>query len=409
MFPQKLLRRHKLVSSLLTCSLASLLCYGLIDEIYAGLLVVGLPLMRDQFRIDYIQVGLLFTVSAISSMLLDPVISLLSDRGSKRFWILGGLLMLLLTVLLQGFAPNYWILLLAFMLGAPATDAAIGLAQAALIDHSPDESTRVMTRWTLLSGIGDALGPLLVTLLAALSLGWSSFCLLAATLWGLLALTNLLLPFPEPAKHEQSGQETEEGETASMWQTLGKAVRNPELLRWAFLTKVPPTMVDEIFLGFAALYLHDVVGLNQIEIGAMIIVAMVGSLLALLLLDRLTWLRNLALRSPQRLLAMTALLVLLAVLLLLSVRNIWLIGLAMFLMHLGSACWYPIAKARAYDQLPGRSGMVRAVMGLGSPLEMALPAVVGFIAGQFGILAGLALLGSAPVLILLGLVGYRKK
>jgi len=43
---------------------------------------------------------------------------------------------------------------------------------------------------------------------------------------------------------------------------------------------------------------------------------------------------------------------------------------------------------------------------LGAPLDAALPAIVGFLAARFGLLAGLALLGSAPLLMLLTLIGY---
>ena len=74
---------------------------------------------------------------------------------------------------------------------------------------------------------------------------------------------------------------------------------------------------------------------------------------------------------------------------------------ALFTISLGAAGWYPIAKATAYAQLPDRSGTVRAVINLGAPFEMALPGIVGFIAGRFGVLAGVGLLGSAPLLILL--------
>jgi len=101
-----------------------------------------------------------------------------------------------------------------------------------------------------------------------------------------------------------------------------------------------------------------------------------------------------------------AIVVLAGMLLLLSTRSTWQAGLALGVIGLGAAGWYPIAQAQAYAQLPGRSGLVRAIMGLGEPFEIVLPAVVGFLAGQFGLLAGLALLGSAPLLILLALIGY---
>jgi predicted MFS family arabinose efflux permease len=69
-----------------------LLSMGLLDEVVTGFPVVGLPLLRDQFGLSYEQVGVLFGMSALCGMILDPIINLLSDRSSKRWWVLAGLL-----------------------------------------------------------------------------------------------------------------------------------------------------------------------------------------------------------------------------------------------------------------------------------------------------------------------------
>jgi hypothetical protein len=67
---------------------------------------------------------------------------------------------------------------------------------------------------------------------------------------------------------------------------------------------------------------------------------------------------------------------------------------------MASIGWYPLAKAEAYKLLPGRSGTVRALFSLGTPLDVALPSIIGFIAGAFGIIIGVGSLMLAPVLIL---------
>jgi hypothetical protein len=91
----------------------------------------------------------------------------------------------------------------------------------------------------------------------------------------------------------------------------------------------------------------------------------------------------------------------------LSTRSLWLIALALFLIGAGVTGWYPIAKGQAYTLFPGRPGMVRTLISLGGPFEIALPGIVGLIAGTFGIEAGVAVLGTAPLLILLLLPGTR--
>jgi hypothetical protein len=45
--------------------------------------------------------------------------------------------------------------------------------------------------------------------------------------------------------------------------------------------------------------------------------------------------------------------------------------------------------------------MMRFVSSLGQPFEIVLPAIVGLVAGHFGLLASLVVLGSAPVFFLL--------
>src|SRR5207245_2434001 len=109
-----------------------------------------------------------------------------------------------------------------------------------------------------------------------------------------------------------------------------------------------------------------------------------------------------------KLLFWLALLVLVGMITFLSIHSILLAIPALFVISVGVSGWYPIAKATAYAQLPGRTGTVRAIISLGAPFEVALPGIIGFVAGRFGVLAGIALLGLAPVLVLL-LVPRRGK
>lgn len=402
-----------------------LLSYGLFDEIVSGLPVAGLPLLRDHLGLSYAQVGLLFAVGSCSAMVLEPIINVLSDHHSKRWWILGGLLSLIASFVLAGLTSAYLVLLLVFALYYPAVGTAIGLAEATLIDADPERSIETMTRWTLLASVGDILAPLLVTGLVSLHQGWSEICWLAACLWAGLFLLTVARPFPrqdalaggpaaqisreEPSDHAQQDLEKTEQVSGksrvSTWRTLGQAVRNPRLLRWGLLALIP-TMVDEVLLGFVALYLRDVLHASETTICLILTGSLVSSLFGLTLLDRLPWLRETASQAPHRLLAGMAVVVLAGMLLLLTTHTIWLAGLALGVIGLGAAGWYPIAQAQTYAQLPGHSSLVRAITGLGAPFDAALPAIVGFLAARFGLLAGLALLGSAPLLILLALIGY---
>src|SRR4051794_9677490 len=108
---------HKIPSSF---TRAILLSYGLLDECIAGLPLIALPLLRDYLGLTYQQIGLLFTVGSGAALLLEPIINVFSDQHSKRLWILGGLLLLVVSFVIAGSAPNYVLLLLAFAIAFPA-------------------------------------------------------------------------------------------------------------------------------------------------------------------------------------------------------------------------------------------------------------------------------------------------
>jgi MFS family permease len=382
---------------------ATLLSYGLFDEIVSGFPVVGLPLLRDHLGLSYAQIGLLFAAGGFSAMILEPIINVLSDHHSKRWWILGGLLCLILSFVLAGSATNYIFLLLAFALYYPAVGAAVGLAESTLIDADPAQSMATMTRWTLLASVGDILAPLLVTGLVGLHQGWQEICWLAACLWAGLFLLMAVQPFPRPAAEENEA--TDSAEEMSTWRTLSLAVRNPRLLRWGLLALIP-NMVDEVLLGFVALYLRDILHASETTIGLLLTSTLLCSLLGLALLDHLPWLRRTAREWPHCVLVGMAVIVLAGMILLLTTHAVWLVGLALGVVGLGAAGWYPIAQAQTYAQLPGHSSLVRAITGLGAPFDIALPAIVGFLAARFGLWSGLVFLGSAPLLLLLALIGY---
>ncbi len=390
-FPQAWLLRPTLLST------------ALLDEAITGFLTIGLPLASNQLGLNYTQVGLLFTAGALSAMLLEPIINLLSDHGSKRFWIAGGLLILAAGFGLIGSAHHFLLLLLAFVLIFPAGSAAVGLSQAALIDQNPQESDRTMTRWTLISSVGDLLAPLIVPAIIILPGGWALLCRGAALLW--LGAAPLVWSQRFPAPYTAASNDAPATRSpVRLLDGLREALRDPVLLRWAALAVIP-TMIDEVFVTYATFYLRDVVHASSIMIGLLMAIHMIGAMLGLFTLDRFLLKRI----APQRLLFWLACLVLLGMIGFLSIHTVWLAALALFVISVAGAGWYPIAKAQAYARLPGRSGTVRAVVSLGAPFEVALPGIVGFVAGSFGVTAGIALLGLAPLLMLCLIPGHTEE
>ncbi|HEY6542213.1 MAG TPA: MFS transporter [Ktedonobacteraceae bacterium] len=329
---------------------------GLLDELISGCLFIGLPLLRGQLGLSYEQIGLIFSLSAISGIVFEPPLYLFSDRGSKHRWIVVGLLGMTCAFVLAGSAKSFVLLVVAFALTSPAGAMAIGLSQAASIDNAPGASAHVMTRWTMLSSIGDFLSPLAVTTIISFGLGWRGLCWIAAGCWLAAATGVWLQRFPQ---HHPSSIHKEDTPDTGILAALRLALRDTVLLRWSLLS-VLTTMLDEIFLTFLVLYLRDMLRASPLESGLTVGVGMAGGFLGLLMLDRL--LKRFA---PLRLLQVASLLALAGVAGLLFVRALWFAPLAFFIMSLGNACLYPIVDAQAYGRLPGRSGMIRFITSLG--------------------------------------------
>jgi predicted MFS family arabinose efflux permease len=378
----------------------TLLSIEFFDELVSGIPVVLLPLVREGLHLSYQQVGLLLSAGPLSSALFEPALLLLSDRWSKRWLLRGGLFALATGFMLAAAAPNFLVLLLADVLSFPAGGVVLDMAQAALIERAGSGAERAMTRWTILGGLGDLASPLAVAGLLALGLGWRQSYGAAAAIW----LLALLLIWPQRfAKSKQSSAsqpsdapaEAADQPPTGLLAGLREALGDPLLLRWAIAEKLC-TMVDEIFLALCALYLRDVRHASAPLISLVLAVGMGGSLLGLVALDRL-----IGRVEGARLLPWLALLTLIGVVGFLFAPTLWLAAVSLLLFDISAAGWYPITKAAAYRRLPGRTGTVQAVIALGKPFEIVLPAMVGLIAAQFGVLAGLGFLGLAPLGILL--------
>jgi fucose permease len=371
---------------------AILLCMPLLDELVSGFLFIGLPLASKQLQLDYTQIGLVFAAGALSSMVLDPLINLLSDGRAKRPWILAGLFAMIAGLALASMTRSFVLLLCSFVIIYPAITTALDLSQAVLIDQNLQGSTRTMTRWTIMANIGDLLAPIIVSLVIILPDGWAALCWLACGFWLIAAVLIAVQRFP---RQEHTDDDAEEP-TVQLLDGLRAALRDPLLLRWAALA-ILPMMLDEIFVVYATLYMRDVLHMHPDLIGLLLTVHMIGAFLGLFVLEHALLQRS----TPQRLLIGQALIIIAGMACFLMLHAIWFTGLALFIIGVGATGLYPIALGQAYKCYPGRSGLVRTVISLGTPFEVVLPSIVGFVAGQFGVIASICILGTAPFLVIL--------
>lgn len=373
-------------------SMVLLLSMPLLDEITSKLYALLLPLMRDDLKFGALEMGLLFTVGEVISMVLEPFIKLTSDHYSKRWPILGGLLSMGLGFLVASSTPSYLGVLIAFALIIPGGGIAINLSQAALIDQRPGEATQIMARWTILGATGVLISSPLLAAALALGLRWRTLFWIAALIWlGVAALILCKRHLPQFAPN--TVHESHIG-FRSIWMNLLEALRHPHLLRWVSIVFIAG-MLDEVFVSFTALYLKEGVHANPVEISLVFGGQTVGGMLGLALLNHI--LKSIPMKY---LLSLGACLAFIGFVGLLSTPFLWLASIALFVLGLGGSTWYPLAKASAYESLPGRSGTIGAVIDLMAPLQAVTPLAVGFVSQQFGITAGIGLLGLAPIAVL---------
>jgi Na+/melibiose symporter-like transporter len=366
-----------------------LLLFGtaLLIQMVSAFPTIGLPLLRDQIPMSYSQVGLLFSVGALSSMIIEPIVNILSDlTASKKYWVIGATAVLAGAFLLAGLARSFVVLLFSFALLYPAQDIADSAIQTSLIDDQPGRSTHTLTRLAYFGNMGDFLAPVTIAVIAFLALGWFSLCGLAAGVWLAIAGVMLFQPFPAVVRHEHKEAKSR------VLAGLRIAMRNPVLFCWVLMA-IFPIMLDEVFRSFAGLYLKDVLRLETDEVEVLLAVETGSGFVGLMIVEVLMW-RHVPIR---RIFLWSAAVVFfsMAGLLLVSDERVALIMLC--LTGAGSIAWFPLARAEVYHRLPGYSGTGRALLSLGAPVNAILPSVVGFIAGAYGITAGVSFLTLAPL------------
>jgi FSR family fosmidomycin resistance protein-like MFS transporter len=309
------------------------------------------------------------------------VIGVLGDTRRRRAVLVAGGLLFALSAALNSAAIGFWTLLIALLIGNPATGAFVSLSQATLMDLGPARRERNMAWWTLSGSFGYVGGPLLLAAGVTVGLGWRGLFVILALLAVPLAVGAPRLP---PVR-------VSEGSLYDGLRTAMSALRRREVLRWLLVLEVSDLMLD-VLHGFLALYLVDVAGVGVVDAGLGVAAwtgaGLVGDALLIPLLARVPGRLYLRVSAAVVLVAYPAFLLapgLPAKLVLLTVLG---------LLNSG---WYAIPKAGLYSAVPGRSGTAVAVGGGGGILGSAVPAALGALAGVVGLGATMWLLILAPL------------
>jgi FSR family fosmidomycin resistance protein-like MFS transporter len=359
-----------------------LLAIELLDELVGGSRAAAWPLIRHDLHLSYPEIGLVLALPGLFGSALDPLIGLAGDTRRRGALMLAGGLFFALSAALSAVAIGFWSLLVALLIGNPATGAFVSLAQATLMDRDPAERERNMARWTVAGSVGYVVGPALIAAGVALGFGWRGVLVGLAVAAVPLALAVRSVPQLPAAEARPSAG------------SFMRAFRNREVLRWLALLEATDLLGD-VFHGFLALYFVDVAGTGAVEAALAVAVwtaaAFIGDLALLPLLRRVSG------RAYLRGSALAALAVYPLFLLAPSTLTKLLLLAALGLLNSG---WYAIPKAGLYSALPGRSGTAVAVAGIGGLAGAVVPAALGFLAGSVGLAATMWLLLIAPLALL---------
>ena len=155
----------------------------MVNDVMQSLLAAIYPLLKDNYSLSYMQIGLLTFTFQVTASLLQPVVGLYTDRRPLPFSLPWGMAASLIGLVVLAYAGHYWLLL--------AGAALIGIGSA--VFHP--EASRVARlasggRFGLAQSLfqvggnfGQSLGPLLAAFIVVPfgqdSIAW--FTLLAAT------------------------------------------------------------------------------------------------------------------------------------------------------------------------------------------------------------------------------------
>lgn len=366
------------------------------DEFAYSALEAARPLIRDEFALNYVQVGFITTLPILLATFIEPVIGLFADTDKRRLLLVGGGVLFGIGLLIQGISSSFLMFLLGAIIQAPASGAFVNIAQASLMDDAPDRRENRMAQWTFSGSLAIVIGPLILTAIVLLGESWRIFFIGT----GLLSIVVALWVLRLPANHALRTESEDNEEQSTIRDNLKIALqflRSWMVWRWLILLEFSNLMLDVLF-SLLALYLVDVVGVSQAQAGLAIAVwtgiGLIGDFLLIPLLERVRGLLYLRFSAA-------VILILFPLFLLVDVWEAKLLLLAV--IGLFNAGWYAILQGKLYDTLGENSGAVLIVGNAAGIFGAMLPVIFGVFAEAYSLSAVMWFLLIAPIAFLIAL------
>jgi len=129
------------------------------SDAYGGFALPIMPLIADKLSISLGLVGILISISSLASSFSQPIFGYMSDKITRRFFILWGITLSAVFVSLIGHINNFWLLCLVFMLGNIGVGLFHPQASALAAHFSGNKINTYMGIFTAWGTIGYAAGP----------------------------------------------------------------------------------------------------------------------------------------------------------------------------------------------------------------------------------------------------------
>jgi FSR family fosmidomycin resistance protein-like MFS transporter len=376
-----------------------------LDEWWGGLIIVLLPLIRDDLGLTYAQVSVLLASFGWAGWVADPVTGLVSDVWPRRPIISLSALGVGLVLFALGGAISFEVMLLVcvgFSIGV--TPLAV-IADAVLVDSHPDAPGRIMARQTLIDTFGAMLAPLTATFLTAVGVPWPKAFLVGGVMFAIYAFLLWQTHFLPTVTTPSGKAAVDDGPAGlrAMWRNLKAVSRERDVWGWLVFLTLNDFMTD-VTLGFLPLFLADVIGLDESWIGLYYAAGMLAQVAGLALVEPLLA------RWQERQVLRTAILgvMILFPLLMFGGHPLLVLALLMAYSLFVSVIW-PLAKGQLLTAADGRTATVKALGPLTDLPTSVMPLLVGAVAGVAGLRSGLLMLAFAPPLMLVVLRGMNRK
>ncbi|HVF42183.1 MAG TPA: MFS transporter [Pyrinomonadaceae bacterium] len=378
----------------------TLLAVEFLDELVFGVRETAWPLIRDDLRLTYTQVGIVLSAPVVFGNLVEPALGILADVWRRRVIVLAGGVVYAAATAGVGLSPNFAALLIAACASNPASGAFVGLSQATLMDAEPARREQNMARWTLAGSLGNSAGPAAVGLCVWAGLSWRwNFIAAGALMLGAVALARRHT-FEAGAARAAEGTTTRAAFAEGVREAL-RALRRRAVLRWLLLLKLGDFTYD-VLRGFLALYFVDVVGAGEARAALAVVVwtwvGLAGDFLLLPLLERVRGLSYLRVSTSVVSVLFPAMLLAEG-----FAAKLALLGMLGF----ANAGWYAILKAQLYEEMPGRSGTTMTLSNVFGLFGGLVPLALGAFAQRYGLGAMMWLLAAGPLTLVAGLLTVR--